>query len=156
MIVLAALSRDGVVGRDGALPWEVPEERQQSLAFLEGKTVLLGRRGFELLGSQLRNAHTLVLSSTGLAGVEPPPNTEVFADFDSALVRGIQLGKPMVCAGGASLFDQAVPLADKLYLSYVEGDFEGDAHFPTFDPADWREERRRSHQRFEFVVLARR
>ena len=156
MIVLAALSRDGVVGRDGGLPWEIPEERQQSLAFLEGKTVLLGRRGFELFGSQLRNTHTLVLSTTGLKDGALPANTEVFADLDDALVRGIQLGKPLVCAGGASLFEQTVPLADKLYLSYVGGEFEGDAHFPTLEPGDWHEERRRNHQRFEFVVLARR
>lgn len=151
MNVIAAMTRDRVIGRDGALPWDIPEVHQQFLNLVAGKTVILGRHAFELFGADLTRSTNLVVSGS-LGSVE---GAEVFPTLEQALARGFSLGQPMFGAGGGSIFEQTLPLADKLYISYIEDDSgpqPGDIHFPDFDENTWAVERRRQHQRFEFVV----
>ena len=152
MYLLATMSRDRVLGHGGRIPWDVPEARSQDLAFLEGQTVLLGRRAWETRGTDLGRSHNIVLSRSA----RELPGAVVEGDLDSALAAAWKRGgKKMFCVGGASLFEQTLPLASRLYINYIEGTFEGDAHFPAFDEAEWEVERRRQHERFEFVLYHR-
>jgi dihydrofolate reductase len=151
MFLIATMSRNHVLGMNGRRPWNVPESLSQSLAFLEDQTVILGLRSWETLGSDLGRSHNIVLSRAPL----DLPGAEVKQDLDSALIAAWNRGKKIFCAGGASLFEQTLPLATKMYINYIEGDYEGDAHFPAFDEAEWEVERRRQHERFEFVLYHR-
>lgn len=157
MIVIASLTRDGIIGRGGELPWDLPEERQQLRSLVDRKVVLLGRKTYERHGADFHGAELLVVSRTRTTFDDPTlPAARIFPTLDDALRHGFGLAKPLVCAGGASLFEEMVPLADKLYLSYVTGDHPGDVRFPELVDDEWDEERRRPHERFEFVVLKRR
>ena len=151
MIVIGAMSRDRVIGRGAGMPWDVPEEYDQFLRLTAGQTVILGRRSYEIFGAGLTAAHVVVVSRSAgrLAGAVVAPSVPAALDAAAAL------GGTVFSAGGASVYAATVPLADAMYLSYIEGHFTGDAYFPAFDAREWVAERREDHPRFEFVVYRR-
>ena len=79
----------------------------------------------------------------------------VVPSIEAALERAEGYGRTVFSAGGASVYRQTLPLAEAMYLSYIKGDYPGDAYFPEFDRAEWRVERRQDHPDFEFVVYRR-
>ena len=152
MTIIGAMSTNHVIGSGDGMPWDVPEEYAQFLRFIEGQTVIIGRRSFEIFGEGLTSAHTLVVSRSAgnLSGAV------VVASVDDALRKAADFDTTVFSAGGASIYAQTVPLADTMYLSYIKGTFTGDAYFPAFSDADWAVDRREDHPRFEFVVYRRR
>ena len=148
MIVIAALGTDRVIGSGDGMPWSVPEEYAQFLNWIEGQTVLMGRRSWEIFGADLTSAHNIVISRSA----KEIPGAEVARSVAAAISRGRELGKTVYCAGGAGIYEQALPHADTMYLSYIKGTFRGDAFFPEFTESEWIVERREDHPRFEFVV----
>jgi dihydrofolate reductase len=151
MIIIGAMSTDQVIGSGSGMPWDVPEEYARFLQFIDGQTVIIGRRSYEIFGAGLTSAHTLVVSRsagslTGAVAV---------ASVEDALRMAETFNKTVFSAGGASLYAQTVPLADTMYLSYIKGTFSGDAYFPAFSDLEWEVERREDHSRFEFVVYQR-
>jgi dihydrofolate reductase len=151
MIVISAMSPDHVIGSGDGMPWDVPEEYAQFLRFIEGQTVIIGRRSFEIFGNGLTSARTLVVSRSA----DALPGATTVASVDEALRIAETFKKTVFSAGGASIYAQTVPLADAMYLSYIKGTFKGDAYFPAFSETDWTVERREDHPRFEFVVYKR-
>ncbi len=79
----------------------------------------------------------------------------VAGSLDLALEVADGLGRRIFCAGGASIYAQAIPLARSMFLSYIKGDFLGDAYFPEFDESEWAVVDRKDHPAFEFVVYER-
>jgi dihydrofolate reductase len=152
VIIIGAMSSDRVIGRGDGMPWDVPEEYAQFLRFVRGQTVIIGRRSYEIFGGGLTSAHTVVVSrSSGeLPGAVLAPSVE------EAVRVAESFGKTVFSAGGASIYEQTLPLADTMYLSYIKGRFTGDAYFPAFSEREWVVERREDHPRFEFVVYRRR
>lgn len=151
MIIIAAMSEDGVIGAGDGMPWNVPAEYRQFLDYIRGETVIMGRRSFEIFGSDLTSARNLVVSRS-VAAVE---NAEVVPSFEAAVRRGKELGGTLYCAGGASIYRAAIPVAERMYLSYIRGDYSGDVRFPEFDRADWQIARREAHPEFRFVEYRR-
>ena len=151
MIIIGAMSTGHVIGSGDGMPWDVPEEYAQFLRFIDGQTVIIGRRSYEIFGAGLTSAHTLVVSRSAgtLAGAT------AIASVDDALRLADTFNKTVFSAGGASIYAQTVPLADTMYLSYIKGAFAGDAYFPAFSDLEWTIDRREDHPRFEFVVYRR-
>jgi len=151
VIIIGAMSTGHVIGSGDGMPWHVPEEYAQFLRFIEGQTVIIGRRSYEIFGDGLTSAHTLVVSRSAaqLPGAIAVPSVE------EALRLSASYGKTIFSSGGASIYAQTVPLADTMYLSYIKGHFSGDAYFPPFSDAEWIVDRREDHPRFEFVVYRR-
>jgi dihydrofolate reductase len=152
MIIIGAMSTDHVIGSGNGMPWDVPEEYAQFLRLIDGQTVIIGRRSYEIFGAGLTSAHTLVVSRS--AG--GPIGAVGVASVEEALRMAKTLKKTVFSAGGASIYAQTVPLADTMYLSYIKGMFAGDAYFPAFSDLEWDVVRREDHPRFEFVVYQRR
>lgn len=152
MILIAAMSEDRVIGRGDGLPWDVPEEYAQFLEFVRGGTVLMGRRTWEIFGGDLTSRHNVVLSRSRVA----LPGATVEPDLPGALARARALGGTLFVAGGARVYAQTLPLADRMLLSTIRGAYEGDARFPAFDPADWFPFETREEPRFVFVDWRRR
>lgn len=151
MILISAMTEDRVIGAGEGMPWDIPAEYQQFLDFVAGQTIIMGRRSFEIFGDDLTTEHTIVLSrSDSVEG-----DVEVVENLDEALGRAKSYGKTIFCGGGASVYEQALPLAEAMYLSYIKQQYEGDAHFPEFDPSDWRIVEQRDHPWFRFVHYAR-
>ena len=151
MIIIGAMTTDRVIGSGDGMPWDVPEEYEHFLRIIEGQTVIIGRRSYEIFGDSLTSARTFVVSRSegSLAGAVIVPSVE------AALRAARSFDQTVFSAGGASIYEQTISLADAMYLSYIKGHFTGDAHFPAFKDEDWLVERREDHPRWEFVVYRR-
>jgi dihydrofolate reductase len=143
-----ARAMNGVIGRDGGLPWRLPGD----LAFFKkttlGKPVIMGRHTWDSLPIKpLPGRLNIVLSRDGSF---EPQGAVVCEDFSQAVQMGreqaVDDGAEEVCViGGAALFALAFPKARRLYLTEVEAEVAGDVHFPAFDEAQWREVWRERH-----------
>ncbi len=143
-----ARSRNGVIGRDGTLPWRLKSDLAIFRAVTMGKPVIMGRKTWDSLPKKpLVGRTNIVLSRDGSfepAGALPVEN---FSEaLQIAREQAAEDGASEVCViGGASLFELALPRAARIYLTEVEAEVEGDVHLAPFDESRWTEVRRESH-----------
>jgi dihydrofolate reductase len=146
--IVVARSRNGVIGRDGGLPWRLRSDMALFKATTMGKPVIMGRKTWDSLPKKpLPGRMNLVLSRDGSF---EPKTALVSQDWSEALEiareQAQEDGAAEVCViGGEALFALALPKARRLYLTEVQADVEGDARFPDFDESRWREVRREDH-----------
>jgi dihydrofolate reductase len=133
--LIAALAKNGVIGIDNRLPWRLPEDMKRFRALTVGHSVLMGRRTWQSIGKPLLERQNIVLTRTA---ANPPGGVEFARSLDEALER-VRLPEPVFVIGGEALYREALPRADFMYLTEIQRDFEGDARFPAFDRAAWRE-----------------
>ena len=159
IVLIAAVARNGTIGRDNGLPWRLKADLQHFRALTLGHPILMGRKTWDSLGRPLPGRRNLVVSRNPTLGVE---GAECFADPTAAIAAAG--GVPtLFVIGGAQLYTQLLHCADRLELTEVKADVEGDAHFPAFDPAQFIEECREAHRAdtdnsldFDFVRYRRR
>jgi len=156
--VIAALARNGVIGIENRLPWRLPEDLAHFKALTLGHPILMGRKTFESLGRPLPGRANIVITRNPdyckdgcLVAASIPAALALCADSDEVFF-----------IGGADLYAQAIPLADRLYLTEVNIEAAGDAWFPDYDKSAFREISRESHTggkgdalEFDFVVYER-
>ena len=147
MIIISAMSTDRVIGSGDGMPWSVPEEYQQFLGYVEGQTVIMGRRSYEIFGPDLTSAHNIVISRSGAE----QEGVVVCGSIEEATEKATSFGKTVFSAGGATIYAQTLSLAEAMYISHIKGNFSGDAYFPEFDEDEWDVVERRDHEGFEFV-----
>jgi dihydrofolate reductase len=146
MIIISAMSQNRVIGSGDGMPWSVPAEYEQYLRFVNGQTVILGRKSFEIFGPDLPGETTAIVISQS-ATIE---GVHVAKSLKDALAFADTVGKTVFIAGGGSIYAQAVPIATDMYLSTIKGDFEGDTYFPMFDMAEWKILEKRDEPEFVF------
>jgi dihydrofolate reductase len=151
VIIISALTRDRVIGAGPGMPWNIPEEYRHFLETVHGQTVLMGRRSWEIFGGDLTSAHNVVVSRS----VRELPGATVASGIAAALQVARGFGKAVFSAGGARIYEQTLPLATEMRLSWIEGDFRGDAYFPEFDPDSWQVTGSTDHPGFELVTYRR-
>jgi dihydrofolate reductase len=133
--IVVAHAANGVIGRDGGLPWRLPTDLRHFRELTTGHAVVMGRATFESIPPRFRplpERRNIVLSSKpGYAA----KGAEVFGSLESALAAC-----PGGCfvIGGEVTYRQALPLAERVYATHVEADVEGDAFFPGLPESDWR------------------
>ena len=140
LTLVVAVAENGIIGRDGGLPWRLPDDLKHFRRLTLGNTVLMGRKTFESLGKPLEGRANWVLTRDAAFA---PAGAQVFRDLDAALAQPPQ-GELLVI-GGAELYRQTLPLASRLELTQVHAQVEGDTHFPDFDAKQWRETARVDH-----------
>jgi dihydrofolate reductase len=157
--LIAALARNGVIGRDNQLPWRLSADLQRFRQLTMGKPVVMGRKTWNSLGRPLPGRRNIVVTRDTAFRAE---GCEVTHSIEAALDAAAGSDEVMII-GGAELYAQTLPRADRLYLTEVGADVVGDVHFPLIDAADWIEVERRSCRAdekneydFDFVVLDRR
>lgn len=138
---IAAMSKNRVIGRDNALPWHIPEDFKYFKRTTFGKPVIMGRKTYESLGQPLPGRINIVISRN--------PDTiegDVFAvdTLEKAIERATAIAtaesvEEIFIIGGGQIYEAALPQTDRLYLTVIDETFEGDAHFPEFNQADWTE-----------------
>ena len=155
--LIAAVARNGVIGVENRLPWQLPEDLRRFRALTWGKPIVMGRRTHESIGRPLPGRRNIVITRRGrvLAGCERADS------LPDALAMTADAPETVVI-GGARCYREALPLSQRLYLTRIDADFSGDVRFPEWDPAEWNE---RERERFapgatapfgyEFVVLER-
>lgn len=141
--LIAAASDNDVIGRDNDLPWHLPDEFRHFKQTTAGHYVIMGRRTWESRGTPLpKRTNVVVTSQPNYAA----PGAVVVRSLAEALRLAEAAGEDEAFViGGTRLYAEALPLAQRLYLTRVHATLEGDATFPPFDQADWRELDRREH-----------
>jgi dihydrofolate reductase len=157
--LVAAVARDGAIGRDNALLWHLPEDMARFKALTLGKPVVMGRKTWDSLPARFRplpGRRNLVVSRSASA----LPGAEVFASLGAALAA---CAEPEVCViGGSEIYALALPLANKLALTEVDAAYPGaDRHFPAWPREQFSEAARESRTSanglgFDFVDYERR
>ena len=132
--VIAAMSENRVIGRDGALPWHLPADLARFKSITTGHAVIMGRKTFESVGKPLPNRRTIVITRNNdyqCAGVF------IAHSLDEALDHAAREDEIFIL-GGEAVYRIALPRADRLYLTIVHATIEGDTYFPRFDFDDWK------------------
>lgn len=135
------MAHNGVIGRDGGLPWHLPADLKRFRAITMGKPIVMGRRTHESIGRALPGRRNIVLSRA--AGYRAA-DCEVFNSLYAALAAVHDETEVMVI-GGAALYAEALPHAACLYLTEVDAKIAGDVRFPNYDRDAWREMGREAH-----------
>lgn len=139
LAMIAALAQSRVIGLDNKMPWHLPADLKHFKAMTLGKPIVMGRKTWDSLGRPLPGRLNLVVSRQPDLHLE---GAETFGSLDDALVRAEQWAREqgateIMLIGGAQLYQQALPLAQRLYLTRIAASPEGDAFFPAFDESSW-------------------
>ena len=157
--LIVAADRRGVIGRDGGLPWHLPDDLRRFKTRTMGKPIVMGRRTWDSIGKPLPGRHNIVITRQPSLVLD---GATVVDSLDAALRAAGAV--PEVCViGGAEIFRLALPAATTVELTAVEADVGGDTFLPALDAADWVETSREAHPAdarhdypFTFVTLRRR
>lgn len=147
--LVAAVARNGVIGRDGQLPWQLPGDLERFKATTMGHVLVMGRRTYDSIGRPLPGRTTVVV--TRQAGWTPPGGLPVglllAGDVDEALKLAAETDDEEVfVVGGGEIYAQTLPMADRLFLTWVDAEPDGDAFFPPVDWSQWVEVQREDHE----------
>ncbi len=139
LAMIAALAENRVIGLDNRMPWHLPADLKHFKAKTLGKPIIMGRKTWDSLGRPLPGRLNLVISRQPDLQLE---GAETFTSLDAALVRAEQWAREqgvdeLMLIGGAQLYAQALGQAQRLYLTRIEANPDGDAFFPPFDEAEW-------------------
>ena len=133
--IIVAMARNRTIGVNNTLPWRCPEDLKHFKALTMGHHMIMGRKTFDSIGKPLPGRTTVVVTR----------NTDLQID-GCVVVHSLQQAfaasagdAEVFIVGGAELYRQALPLVDTMYITEIQQDVAGDAHFPEFDMADWEE-----------------
>ena len=137
--LIAAVARNGVIGADNALPWQLSSDLRRFKSLTMGKPVIMGRKTFDSIGKPLVGRTNIVVSRTVACAPESvtvAPTLDVAIAAAESDVR--QSCEKEICViGGGSIYREAIDRADRLYITHVEATVDGDTHFPPIDPTVW-------------------
>ena len=165
--MIAAMTPTRVIGAKNSLPWYLPEDLKKFRELTTGHPILMGRKTFESLPRVLPDRdHYIITRNADYKNVNPAAR-----DSDRVFTAGtpeeaIGMAKEnlrlhpassdeVFVIGGGEVFRQMLPFADRIYITFVKEDIEGDTYFPVMEPAEWKETERRVFDRFDFAVYDR-
>ena len=135
------MARNRVIGRANRMPWHLPADLRHFKALTMGKPIVMGRRTWESLPGLLPGRRHILVTRNPVYRAE---GAEIAGSLDEAVALAGDADDVMV-VGGAQLYAQALGIADRIHLTLIEADIDGDAFFPELDPAHWREAAREAH-----------
>ena len=141
LTLIAAVARNGIIGRDNTLPWRLPEDLKHFKALTTGHPIVMGRKTWESLGRPLPGRHNIVITRDATYHAE---GATVVNSLEDALHLAND-AEELFVIGGAEIYRLALPLADRLQLTELDADFAGDTHFPDVYRSSWRETMRERH-----------
>lgn len=157
--VVVAMGENRVIGVDNRMPWHLPADLKRFRQITMGKPILMGRRTHESIGRPLPGRKNIVLTADRRYTAA---GCTVVHDLDEALREAEAAGDEAMVIGGAALYREFLPRAERLYLTLIHRAFDGDTFFPEFDWREWRETAREdvaddpeSGLSYSFLVLER-
>ncbi len=139
--LLVAMAKDRVIGVNNALPWHLPADLKHFKALTMGHHIVMGRKTYESIGKPLPGRTSVVVTRNADFSA---PGVHVASSLDAAIAACGDDAEIFVI-GGADIYRQAITIADRIYLTEIDADIIGDAHFPEFDFTLWKESARVSH-----------
>lgn len=144
------MTKRRVIGKDNDLPWRISEDLKLFKQHTNGNTIIMGRKTYESIGRPLPNRNNVVISTS-------MPDTEgldICRSIEEALQKAKSYNKDIFIIGGAGIYKQFLPYADKMYLSLVKHDYDGDTFFPEFNEQDWKIESEQDYEEFVFRIYS--
>lgn len=163
--IIAAVAKNGIIGADNRLLWRLKSDMKHFRALTMGKVLIMGRKTFDSIGKPLPGRHTIVITRDKALAIE---GAVVVHSLAEALEAGVRIAGEtgageLFIGGGGEIYSAAMPLADRLEITAVALEPEGDASFPSIDLALWREAKRASFTKsaddeaaFDFISYVRR
>ncbi len=154
--IIAAIGPNRELGRNNKLLWYIPEDLKRFKQLTQNHAVIMGRKTYESIGKPLPNRTNIIITHDKNFQA---PNCLVFHSFENvidAIKTGTINGGEVFVIGGGQIYDSALPYADKLYLTLVEGKYEADTYFPdysTFDKVISQKQLQTGKYRFRFLEL---
>ena len=149
--IVAAMTKDRIIGKDNKVPWNIPEEIKHYREIVSNGTVVMGGTTYMLMKNSLPGKHNVVISRT--LGVTE--GIDVCSSIENGLEKAKSYGDDVFVVGGQTIFEQTIDSADMMELSLIKKDYEGDKFFPKFDFNDWKVEKEEDFQEFKFIVYSR-
>ena len=139
--IVVAISENHVIGKDNKLLWYLPNDLKHFKDITTGHTVIMGRKTYESVGKPLPKRRNIIITRQAIT----IDGCEVVNSIEAALAL-CQNEEEVFIVGGAEIYKQAMHLTDRIYLTIVHKEFEGDSFFPEIDLKDWKEVAREDHQ----------
>jgi len=153
--LIAALSENFCIGKNGELPWNIPEDLKHFKTLTQGSVVIMGRKTWESIPKQFRplpKRKNVVI--TRQKNYEVPGTVDIFDDISEALRQ--HKNEPIYIIGGEQIYAATLDIADQLEITHIFQTIEnGDAFFPTIDPKIWKKTKQEDHEGFSFVTYTR-
>ncbi len=140
--IIAAMDRNRLIGNNNQLPWHLPADLAHFKQVTMGKPIIMGRKTYESIGRPLPGRTNIVLTRSA----DFQADGVVLEHTLEAAINSAGDVEEVMIIGGGTIYEMALPIADRLYLTYVESAFEGDAWFPEFDLAQWQIIDEQAHQ----------
>lgn len=157
--IVAAIAANGVIGREGGLPWRLPADLKHFKRLTLGHVVVMGRRTYESIGHPLPGRTTVVVSRRTTT---PEPANDSSGDviitagsFEVAVARALEIDDEVFVVGGAQVYAAALEVAERMVLTLVDARPEGDTWFPEVEWGLWRESQRQLSDGLAFVTYER-
>lgn len=151
IIIISAIGEGGVIGSDRGLPWSIPDEYNQFLDHVRGNTIIMGRVSWEIFGADLPETRFIVVSS----GLPDKKGAIIARSMEEAIGVARRYPEPIFIAGGSGIYKEGLKYADKMYLSFIKGSYEGDRFFPDFDESEWIMAKSVNHKDFVYKEFIR-
>ncbi|TCT25512.1 dihydrofolate reductase [Melghiribacillus thermohalophilus] len=133
--LLVAMDQNRLIGRNNQLPWHLPEDLRYFKKTTMGHTIVMGRKTFESIGKPLPGRENMVMSRNRNF---QPEGCVVIHSWEPVMERNSRNpDQEIFVIGGQRLFEQAIAFADRMYITEIDEQFEGDTYFPAFDPSEW-------------------
>jgi dihydrofolate reductase len=156
--IIAAIAANGIIGRNNSLVWHLPADLKHFQKLTLDKPIIMGRKTFEAIGKPLPGRRNIVISRDPLRNC---PDCGFYASLNDALAAVNDYPEVMII-GGADIYQLALPIAEKMYLTLVHHKFDGDTCFPKWDQTEWEEIERqdfpadeKNNYAYSFVTLQR-
>lgn len=149
--LIAAMGKNKVIGKDNALPWKLPEDMERFKELTKNKPVIMGRKTFESIGKALPHRKNIIITRDKHYKAK---GCTVVDSVKEALKAAKDADEVMII-GGAQVYKEFLPIANKMCLTMINEDFEGDAYFPEYNKNEWKEIQReeRSNNDFKYVFV---
>jgi len=130
--LIVAMDRSRLIGNNNQLPWHLPVDLAHFKKTTMGKPVVMGRKTYESIGRALPGRTNIVLSRSDFKA----DDVEVVSSICEAVAK-VADAEELVVIGGGTIYEMTIDVVDRMYITFVDGDFNGDAWFPEFDPELW-------------------
>jgi dihydrofolate reductase len=149
--IISGFPKNKVIGKGPDLPWHIPEDLKHFKEITTGKTIIMGLVTYKSIGKALPNRNNIVMSFNKIE----LNDAEVATSIDEALEIAKKYDKEIFIIGGASIYKLFLPITNKLYISHIKEEYEGDVYFPDFDEKEWNIEHEEDKGPFIFRIYKR-
>lgn len=134
--IIVAVAKNNVIGKDNKLIWHLPEDLKRFKRLTSNHTIIMGRRTFESLGRVLPNRKHVILCNDAKMNIDDE-NVEILDDI-SKLKKYIESDDENFVIGGATIYRLLMPFANKMYITHINQEFDGDVYFPEISEEEWK------------------